>query len=135
MWEDVVSFFKPNDAGDAMTRIVPHEYPFVAFRPLQVAHVNKLYWKGDPELPESYARPPARCTFVIGIQDWMTGQDSSNYECSWRRLDSSSSSSPRGTLAFRSTARRCVAARARATARFRAFTSASARRPIASRRE
>jgi hypothetical protein len=75
MWEDVFSFFKANDAGETLTKIVPHEYQFIPFRPLQTAHVNKMYWKGDPDLPERYPKLPNQCTFVIGIQDWMAGQD------------------------------------------------------------
>lgn len=75
MWDDIVSFFKANDAGDTLTRIIPHQYPFVPFRALQETHVNKIYWKGDPDLPEQFAKLPDQCTFVIGIQDWMAGQD------------------------------------------------------------
>jgi hypothetical protein len=75
MWEDVFSFFKANDDGEALTKVVPHEYPFIPFRALQEAHVNKMYWKGDPDLPGWYAKLPDQCTFVIGIQDWMAGQD------------------------------------------------------------
>src|SRR5437762_10813329 len=55
MWEDVFSFFKANDVGEALTKVVPHEYPFIPFRALQEAHVNKLYWKADPDLPGRYA--------------------------------------------------------------------------------
>src|SRR5260370_34688615 len=36
MWDDIFSFF--NDAADGLTRITPHEYPFVPFRALQEAH-------------------------------------------------------------------------------------------------
>jgi hypothetical protein len=75
MWDDVFSFFNANDVTDGLTKITPHEYPFVSFRALQEAHVNRMYWKGDPDLPGRYARLPDKCTFVIGIQDWMTGQD------------------------------------------------------------
>jgi hypothetical protein len=75
MWEDIVSFFKANDDSEGLTRIVLHEYPFIPYRPLLEAHVNKTYWKGDSDLPARFAKLPDRCTFVIGIQDWMTGQD------------------------------------------------------------
>jgi len=75
MWDDVFSFFKVNDAGEGLTRIIPQEYPFVPFHALQEAHVNKMYWKGDPDLPARYAKLPDQYTFVIRIQDWMTGQD------------------------------------------------------------
>jgi hypothetical protein len=75
MWQDILSFFKANDVGETLTKVVPHEYPFVPFRALQEAHVNKIYWKGDPALPGRYAKLPDQCTFVIGIQDWMGGQD------------------------------------------------------------
>jgi hypothetical protein len=75
MWEDIFSFFKVNDLTEGLTKITPHEYPFVPFRALQEAHVNRMYWKGDPDLPARYAKLPDKCTFVIGIQDWMAGQD------------------------------------------------------------
>jgi hypothetical protein len=69
------AFFRANDKGEGLTRIEQHQYPFVGFRPLKVGHVSKLYWKGDPELPGQYAKPGERVSFVIAIQDWMTGQD------------------------------------------------------------
>ncbi len=75
MWDDIYSFFQANDGGEGLSKIVPHEYPFVPFRPLQVAHINRIYWKGDPDLPQRYAKLPDECTFVMGIQDWMAGQD------------------------------------------------------------
>ena len=54
--------------------ITPHEHPFVPFRALQEAHVSEIYWAGA-DLPGRYANLPDKCTFIIGIQDWMTGQD------------------------------------------------------------
>jgi hypothetical protein len=75
MWVDIVAFFKAND-GDTLAKIAPHEYPFVAFREIREAHVKKLYWEGDPDLPEAYAPSFGRCTFVIAINDWMKGQNS-----------------------------------------------------------
>jgi hypothetical protein len=75
MWDDIFAFFKANDATEGLTTISPHEYPFVPFRPLQEAHVSRIYWKGDPGLPARYANLPDKCTFRIAIQDWMTGQD------------------------------------------------------------
>jgi hypothetical protein len=75
MWDDVVAFFKANDKGDSLTRIVPHEYPFVPFRPIQEAHVSALYWRGDPDLPARYVKLSDRTTFLVRIQDWMVGQD------------------------------------------------------------
>ncbi|HXA52900.1 MAG TPA: hypothetical protein VNV86_21435 [Candidatus Acidoferrum sp.] len=75
MWDDIAAFFKANDTGTVLTRITPHEYPFVPFHPLQEAHVNGIYWKGDPKLPARYAKLPDQCSFVIGIRDRMAGQD------------------------------------------------------------
>jgi hypothetical protein len=75
MWDDIFSFFRANDITEGLTKITPHEYPFVPFRALQEAHVNRMYWKGDPDLPSRYTKLPDKCTFIIGIQDWMTGQD------------------------------------------------------------
>ncbi|HEY1339864.1 MAG TPA: hypothetical protein VGF59_20265 [Bryobacteraceae bacterium] len=89
MWNDIYLFFKANDAAEGLTRIVPHEYPFIPFRPLLEAHVNKIYWKGDPDLPERFAKLPGGCTFVIGIQDW--AKITSSSEPSGRRPDLSSS--------------------------------------------
>jgi len=76
MWDDIVSFFKANDAGESLTRITPHEFPFVPFRALQEAHINGIYWKGDPKLPATYPKLQDQFSFVIGIQDWMARQDS-----------------------------------------------------------
>jgi hypothetical protein len=73
--DDIIAFFKANDSGDAFTRITLHEYPFVPFVPLQVGHINRLYWKDDPDLVKHFRNLPEQCTFVIGIQDWMKGQD------------------------------------------------------------
>src|SRR5260370_26522862 len=69
MWDDIVSFFKANDAGETLTSITPHEHPFVPFRPLQAEHANKIYWKADPKLPTLYPKLPAHSSFVSGIQD------------------------------------------------------------------
>ena len=75
MWDDIFSFFKANDVTEGLTKITPHEYPFIPFQALQEAHINRMYWKGDPDLPGCYAKLRDKCTFIIGIQDWMTGQD------------------------------------------------------------
>jgi hypothetical protein len=75
MWDDIAAFFQANDAGETLNRITPHEYPFVPFRPLQEAHVDRIYWKGDPKLPARHAKLPDQCSLVIGIRDWMAGQD------------------------------------------------------------
>jgi hypothetical protein len=75
MWDDVFSFFKANDTTEGLTRVATHEYPFVPFRALKEAHVSRLYWKGDPDLPGRYAKLPENGTFVIRIEDWMQGQD------------------------------------------------------------
>jgi len=75
MWDDIFSFFNANDVTEGLTKITPHEYPFIPFQALQEAHINRMYWKGDPDLPGRYAKLPDKCTFIIGIQDWMTGQD------------------------------------------------------------
>jgi pimeloyl-ACP methyl ester carboxylesterase len=67
MWDDVTAFFRGN-AGDEPARITPHEYPFVPYREIEEAHVTKLYTPADRKLPE-------RSTFLIGIKEWMAGQD------------------------------------------------------------
>jgi hypothetical protein len=74
MWDDIVTFFKAND-GDALAKIVPHQYPFVPYNEIQEAHVTQIYWKGDPNLPARFANLPDHCAFVITIQEWMAGQD------------------------------------------------------------
>jgi len=75
MLDDLVKFFKAN-SGDAYTSIKPHSYPFVEYREIREAHVNRIYWKGDKHLPE-FAGKSLRDdrTFLIGISDWMEGQN------------------------------------------------------------
>jgi hypothetical protein len=75
MWDDIVTFFQVNNDGKGLTKIVPHVYALVPYRPIEIAHVNHIYWKGDPGLPERFAKLPEQATFLIGIQDWMKGQD------------------------------------------------------------
>ena len=76
MWDDVAAFFQANGSEPPeFTKIVPHQYPFVAYRPITEAHVTGIYWKGDPELPPRFTRFPEGGTFVIAIREWMTGQD------------------------------------------------------------
>jgi hypothetical protein len=74
MIEDIVRFFQAN-TGDGFVNIEPHEYPFVEFREIKVAHVKGLYWQGDERIPE-WARnlDDGRADFTIAIADWMEGQ-------------------------------------------------------------
>jgi hypothetical protein len=58
MWHDIFSFFKANDVTEGLTKITPHEYSFIPFQALQEAHINRMYWKGDPDLPGRYAKLP-----------------------------------------------------------------------------
>ena len=76
MIDDVVKFFRAN-SGSGFVPIQPHEYPFVEFKEIKVAHVNGLYWQGDERIPE---RVPQICSatkdhFIIVIEEWMAGQD------------------------------------------------------------
>jgi len=75
MLSDIVKFFKAN-SGEAYTAIEPHSYPFVEFRQIHQAHVNRIYFKGDKHLPE-FAGKSLRDgdKFLIGISDWIEGQD------------------------------------------------------------
>src|SRR5260370_11665831 len=68
MWDDIFSFFKANDITEGLTMITPHEYPFVPFPALQEAHVKRMNWKGDVDLPGRYASMPPKSTFLFGIQ-------------------------------------------------------------------
>jgi hypothetical protein len=75
MLDDVVRFFRAN-TDEGFTRIEPHEYPFVEFREIKVAHINGLYWEGDEKLPE-WARQlsAGQDDFIITIKEWVEGQD------------------------------------------------------------
>ena len=75
MIDDVVRFFKAN-AAEGFTKIEPHEYPFLEFREIKVAHINRLYWKGDERLPE-WARKlrEGEADFIITLEEWLQGQD------------------------------------------------------------
>ena len=72
---DVVEFFKAN-SDDIYTAIKPHSYPFVEYREIREAHVNRIYFKGDKHLPEFVGKGLRdESTFLIGIAEWIDGQD------------------------------------------------------------
>jgi hypothetical protein len=73
--EDVVEFFRANTA-DGFVEIEPHEYPFVEFREIKVAHVNGVYWRGVGRIAE-WARDlfDGQGDFIITIEEWMAGQN------------------------------------------------------------
>jgi hypothetical protein len=75
MIDDVVEFFQAN-ANDGFATIEPHEYPFVEFKSIEIAHINGLYWAGDERIPES-ARDlfSGKGHFIITIDEWIEGQD------------------------------------------------------------
>ena len=79
MLDDVVKFFKAN-SGDTYAAIKPHSYPFVEYREIREAHVNRIYWKGDKHLPGYAGKSLSDDTFLIGISDWMEGR-------SYKQLD------------------------------------------------
>jgi hypothetical protein len=74
MIDDVVRFFQAN-TNDGFCPIEPHEYPFVEFREIEVAHINGLYWQGDERLPEWARELSEGVDFIITIEDWLEGQD------------------------------------------------------------
>jgi hypothetical protein len=74
MLDDVVKFFKAN-AGDSFVKIEPHQYPHVTYRQIKHAHIDGLYWDGDERMPERKRKLPDRVNFVIGIAEWIDGQD------------------------------------------------------------
>ena len=74
MLDDIVKFFAAN-SGDSYAAIGPHEYPFVEFRQIRQAHVNAIYTKGDSRLPEFVGKYLRERTYLIGIEEWMEGQD------------------------------------------------------------
>lgn len=75
MLEDIIRFFRANANGEFVP-IAPHEYPFVEYREIQTAHINGLYWQGDPRIPEGIRNLFGdKNSFIISIQEWMEGQD------------------------------------------------------------
>ncbi len=79
MLNDVVKFFQAN-SGETYTAIEPHSYPFVEYREIHEAHVNRIYWKGDKHLPGYAGKSLSDDTFLVGISDWMEGR-------SYKQLD------------------------------------------------
>jgi hypothetical protein len=75
MLDDVVAFFQANADG-GFVEIEPHEYPFVEFQKIEVAHINGLYWAGDSRIPK-FARDlfEGKGHFIITIAEWLDGQD------------------------------------------------------------
>ncbi len=73
MLEDIVTFFKAN-SGKKYVAIEPHQYPFVEYKQIREAHVNALYWPGDPRLPAFVNKGSRHDKFMIGIEEWMPGQ-------------------------------------------------------------
>ncbi|UCD50649.1 MAG: hypothetical protein JSW27_24380, partial [Phycisphaerales bacterium] len=75
MVDDVAKFFQAN-AEDGFVEIEPHQYPFVEFREIEVAHINGLHWAGDSRIPE-FARDlfEGKGHFIITIDEWLDGQD------------------------------------------------------------
>jgi hypothetical protein len=74
MQSDLVKFFKAN-SGDSYVAIEPHAYPFVEYRQLQEAHIDAVYCRGDKRLPEFAGKGLREGTYLIGIKDWLKGQD------------------------------------------------------------
>ena len=74
MQNDLVKFFKAN-SGDSFVAIEPHAYPFVEYREIREAHVNAVYCKGDKRLPEFVGKGLREGTYLLGIKDWLKGQD------------------------------------------------------------
>jgi hypothetical protein len=75
MISDIVEFFKAN-SREEYTAIKPHSYPFVEYREIHEAHVNRIYFKGDKRLPEFVGKGLRdENTFLIGISEWIDGQD------------------------------------------------------------
>lgn len=74
MQNDVVKFFKAN-SGNSFAAIEPHAYPFVEYREILKTHVNAVYAKGDKNLPEFVGTHLSEDTYLIGIKEWMEGQD------------------------------------------------------------
>jgi hypothetical protein len=79
MRDDLVKFFKAN-SGESFVAIEPHVYPFIEYRQIREAHVNAVYCKGDKRLPEFVGKGLQEGTYLIGIKEWMQGQD-------YRQLD------------------------------------------------
>jgi hypothetical protein len=75
MIDDIVKFFRAN-SGAGFVPIQPHEYPFVEFKEIKVAHINGLYWQGDEKIPEGVRGLFGnKDHFLISIEEWMAGQD------------------------------------------------------------
>ena len=75
MIDDIVKFFRAN-SGAGFVPIQPHEYPFVEFKEIKIAHIKGLYWQGDERIPEGSRNLFGdRNHFIISIEEWMAGQD------------------------------------------------------------
>jgi hypothetical protein len=75
MIDDIVKFFRAN-SGSGFVPIQPHQYPFVEFKEIKVAHINGLFWQGDKKIPEGSRKLFGdKDHFIISVEEWMTGQD------------------------------------------------------------
>jgi hypothetical protein len=74
MLNDVIKFFKAH-YGEKYNPIEPHQYPFVEYKQIKHAHINGLYWFDDERVPKWIKKNPKQQTFLIGIEEWIEGQD------------------------------------------------------------
>ena len=74
MQDDIVAFFQSNEREEH-AEIDHHQYPFVPYQEITVAHVSGLHWRGDPRIPERFRGLFGANTFAISISEWMEGQD------------------------------------------------------------
>lgn len=71
--KDIVTFFSANN-DNKNVRIEPHKYPFVEYKEISHAHINKIYWPGDTSLP-SDQRNLMGAQFAISIEEYYKNQD------------------------------------------------------------
>lgn len=77
MIDDIAEFFKAN-SNRGFSRIEPHEYPFVEYKEIKVAHIKGAYWRGDEKIPE-FARGlfEGKGDFIVTVEEWHAGQNHS----------------------------------------------------------
>ncbi len=73
MKQDIIAFFRVND-GEKHVDIEPFVYPHVEYQEITTAHINKIYWSGDSDLPENFKSLNGG-DFAVNIEEYFISQD------------------------------------------------------------
>lgn len=74
VWRDIVAFYHANQ-GASFVPIEPHAFAAEPFPGIETAHINGVWWKGDPRIPEAHRELGPNSAFTISIEEWLPDQD------------------------------------------------------------